>query len=37
MTPRILFVYTSAAKNLTGNPSGWFLPEAAHPYYILKE
>ncbi|KZV90890.1 class I glutamine amidotransferase-like protein [Exidia glandulosa HHB12029] len=33
--PRILFIFTSAAKNLTGEPTGWYLPEAAHPYYVL--
>lgn len=29
---RILFVFTSANKTLTGAQTGWFLPEAAHPY-----
>ncbi|KAJ7091004.1 class I glutamine amidotransferase-like protein [Mycena epipterygia] len=33
--PSILFVLSSAAKTLTGAPNGWYLPEAAHPYYIL--
>ncbi|KAF7332171.1 Glutathione-independent glyoxalase HSP31 [Mycena kentingensis (nom. inval.)] len=33
--PCILFVFTSANKTLKGNPTGWYLPEAAHPYYIL--
>ncbi|KAI0306883.1 class I glutamine amidotransferase-like protein [Multifurca ochricompacta] len=32
---RILFVATSASKSLLGAPTGYFLPEAAHPYYIL--
>ncbi|KAI0265089.1 ThiJ/PfpI [Gloeopeniophorella convolvens] len=32
---RILFVYTSASQTLQGNPAGWYLPEAAHPYYVL--
>lgn len=32
---RILFVFTSADKTLTGKPAGWYLPEAAHPYYVL--
>ncbi|CCM04059.1 uncharacterized protein FIBRA_06218 [Fibroporia radiculosa] len=32
---RILFVYTSCDKTLTGAQTGWYLPEAAHPYYIL--
>ncbi|KAJ7137161.1 class I glutamine amidotransferase-like protein [Mycena epipterygia] len=33
--PSILFVLTSAARTLTGAHTGWYLPEAAHPYYIL--
>lgn len=50
--PAVLFVLTSANKNLLGGPAvrflasfpawvqltiyqGWYLPEAAHPYYIL--
>ncbi|KIY51613.1 class I glutamine amidotransferase-like protein [Fistulina hepatica ATCC 64428] len=32
---KILFVLTSADKLLTGEPTGWYLPEAAHPYYVL--
>ncbi|KAG8856318.1 hypothetical protein FRB96_006469 [Tulasnella sp. 330] len=32
---KILFVFTSANTNLLGNPTGWYLPEAAHPYYVL--
>ncbi|EJD48569.1 ThiJ/PfpI [Auricularia subglabra TFB-10046 SS5] len=32
---RILFVYTSADKTLTGAETGYYLPEAAHPYYVL--
>ncbi|KAI0347107.1 ThiJ/PfpI [Trametopsis cervina] len=35
MSPRVLFVFTSANKTLTDEPTGWFLPEAAHPYYVL--
>ncbi|KAE9410432.1 ThiJ/PfpI [Gymnopus androsaceus JB14] len=31
----ILFVFTSADKNLKGGQTGWYLPEAAHPYYVL--
>ncbi|KAL1760082.1 class I glutamine amidotransferase-like protein [Schizophyllum commune] len=31
----ILFVFTSVNKTLTGEPTGWYLPEAAHPYYVL--
>ncbi|KAI0723115.1 class I glutamine amidotransferase-like protein [Earliella scabrosa] len=35
MSKRILFVFTSTSTNLTGKPTGWYLPEAAHPYYVL--
>ncbi|KAI5124983.1 hypothetical protein M0805_007408 [Coniferiporia weirii] len=35
MVPKILFVFTSADKTLTGSNTGWYLPEAAHPYYTL--
>ncbi|KAG1806867.1 class I glutamine amidotransferase-like protein [Suillus plorans] len=35
MTKRILFVFTSANQTLTGASTGWYLPEAAHPYYLL--
>jgi len=33
--PSVLFVFTSASKTLGGNNTGWYLPEAAHPYYVL--
>jgi len=33
--PSVLFVFTSANKNLCGEQTGWYLPEAAHPYYVL--
>ncbi|KIK59507.1 hypothetical protein GYMLUDRAFT_44478 [Collybiopsis luxurians FD-317 M1] len=33
--PSVLFVFTSANKNLKGGQTGWYLPEAAHPYYTL--
>ncbi|KAK7043638.1 hypothetical protein VNI00_008249 [Paramarasmius palmivorus] len=33
--PSILFVFTSADKTLTGAQTGYYLPEAAHPYYVL--
>lgn len=33
--PSVLFVYTSANKTLSGKQTGWYLPEAAHPYYVL--
>jgi len=33
--PRVLFVFTSASQLLGGTPTGWFLPEAAQPYYTL--
>ncbi|KAI0036786.1 class I glutamine amidotransferase-like protein [Vararia minispora EC-137] len=32
---RILLVYTSCNKTLTGGQTGWYLPEAAHPYYTF--
>jgi putative intracellular protease/amidase len=32
---RILFVLSSSPKTLKDKPTGWFLPEAAHPYYVL--
>ncbi|KIY51612.1 class I glutamine amidotransferase-like protein [Fistulina hepatica ATCC 64428] len=32
---KILFVLTSRDKLLNGEPTGWYLPEAAHPYYVL--
>ncbi|KDQ64279.1 hypothetical protein JAAARDRAFT_43393 [Jaapia argillacea MUCL 33604] len=35
MSPRVLFVYTSCNKTLSGGNTGWFLPEAAHLYYVL--
>jgi len=31
----ILFVYTSVGRTFTGAQIGWYLPEAAHPYYVL--
>jgi putative intracellular protease/amidase len=33
--PKILFIFTSADRTLGGGPTGYYLPEAAHPYYIL--
>ncbi|KDQ64278.1 hypothetical protein JAAARDRAFT_221214 [Jaapia argillacea MUCL 33604] len=35
MSSRLLFVFTSCNKTLTGANTGWYLPEAAHPYYTL--
>ncbi|KAH9915443.1 class I glutamine amidotransferase-like protein [Epithele typhae] len=35
MAKRVLFVFSSAAETFTGHPAGWYLPEAAHPYYVL--
>lgn len=32
---KILFVLSSHPKMLDGKPTGWYLPEAAHPYYVL--
>ncbi|WVR03609.1 hypothetical protein IAU60_000601 [Kwoniella sp. DSM 27419] len=31
----VLFILTSADKLLNGAATGWYLPEAAHPYYAL--
>ena len=33
----VLVVLSSAGKLLDGQPTGWYLPEAAHPYYELKK
>ncbi|KAG6919389.1 hypothetical protein DXG01_006272 [Tephrocybe rancida] len=33
--PSVLFVLTSANKTLLGHQTGWYLPEAAHPYWVL--
>lgn len=33
--PSVLFVFTSANKTLSGAQTGWYLPEAAHPYYEI--
>ncbi|SJL01872.1 related to NonF protein, involved in nonactin biosynthesis [Armillaria ostoyae] len=33
--PSVLFVLTSADTNLVGGQTGYYLPEAAHPYYTL--
>lgn len=36
-TPKVLFVLTSHKDiGATGNPTGWYLPEFAHPYYKLE-
>jgi len=36
MAPKALFVLTSHSKmGDTGNPTGWYLPEFAHPYEVL--
>lgn len=35
---KILVVITSHTKLIgSDHPTGWYLPELAHPYYILKE
>lgn len=35
--PKVLFVLTSHNQmGNTGNPTGWYLPEFAHPYYKLE-
>ncbi|KAF4465242.1 chaperone HSP31 [Fusarium albosuccineum] len=35
MAPKVLVVLTSRDKMDNGNPTGWYLPELAHPYYDL--
>ena len=36
--PRVLFVLSSHSQlGNTGKPTGWFLPELAHPYYELEK
>merc|ERR1712000_728349 len=36
--PSVLVVLTSASEMTgSGKPTGWYLPELAHPYYILKD
>ncbi|GAA6020193.1 hypothetical protein JCM10207_004363 [Rhodosporidiobolus poonsookiae] len=37
MVQKILCVLTSHDKFLSGKPTGWYLPEAAHPYYEFKQ
>ncbi|KDN42508.1 class I glutamine amidotransferase-like protein [Tilletiaria anomala UBC 951] len=37
MTKSILVVLTSHDQLLTGKPTGWYLPELAHPYYAFKK
>ncbi|KAF9787426.1 class I glutamine amidotransferase-like protein [Thelephora terrestris] len=32
---KILMVFTSAKETKTGKPAGYYLPEAAHPYYAF--
>ncbi|KAH9482970.1 Glyoxalase 3 [Psilocybe cubensis] len=33
--PAVLFILSSADKSLAGKQTGWYLPELAHPYYVL--
>jgi len=35
MAPKVLFVLTSQKVGEAGRPTGWFLPEFAHPYHVL--
>ncbi|KAM5344741.1 hypothetical protein ACJ41O_010603 [Fusarium nematophilum] len=35
MAPKVLVVLTSRGHMDNGNPTGWYLPEFAHPYYQL--
>jgi len=38
MAPKVLIVVTSHGQmGDTGKPTGWYLPEFAHPYEILKD
>ncbi|KAK2809936.1 hypothetical protein FQN50_003350 [Emmonsiellopsis sp. PD_5] len=38
MAPKVLVVLTSQEKiPATGAPTGWYLPEFAHPYDVLKD
>ncbi|GAA5892146.1 hypothetical protein JCM6882_005708 [Rhodosporidiobolus microsporus] len=37
MAHKILFVLSSHDKFPSGAPTGWYLPEAAHPYYVVKD
>jgi len=38
MAPKVLFVLTSHDKlGETGKPTGWYLPEFAHPYEVLAD
>lgn len=38
MAPKVLFVFTSNDKlHNSEKKTGYYLPEAAHPYYTLKE
>lgn len=38
MAPKVLFVLTSHGQlGNTGKPSGWYLPELAHPYDLLEK
>lgn len=35
--PNVLFILTSHNKlGSTGKPTGWYLPELAHPYHVLR-
>jgi len=37
MSKKILVVLTSHDTLLDGGPTGWYLPEFSHPYYVFKE
>jgi len=36
-TSKILMIFSSAPETRTGKQAGWYLPEAAHPYYLFTE
>ena len=38
MPASVLFIVTSHDQlGNTGNKTGWYLPEVAHPYHVLKK
>ncbi|GAA6035976.1 hypothetical protein JCM8097_005195 [Rhodosporidiobolus ruineniae] len=37
MAPKVALILTSHDKLISGKPTGWYLPELAHPYYVFKD
>lgn len=35
MPGKVLFVLSSHDQMISGKPTGWYLPEAAHPYFVV--